>query len=121
MKTIKLALLSLILLIICCGCSNSGWPLNENTNYVPEPTFGRLDSLSNSFGATRAVYHNVSKEQSSKYLSLLQEHNFIYDVKKKDFLGFSYFTAKNNKTKIKIKYYRLPTESVIIVLDKKDK
>lgn len=115
----KILLLVALLLLFTCGCSNKTWPLNENTNGVVEPPFIHVDYVMNEFGVTNATYHGVTEEDSKSYITSLQNRHFVKDVKENEFLNFYYFTAINNKTNIKIKYFRLPTGSVIITLDKK--
>lgn len=107
-----------LITLMLSGCINKYWPLNENTNGVPEPTFERVDFITTSLGSTSALYEAVTERESKEYLHDLQDVGFVDDVVTREFLNNYYFSAKNSKLKIKIKYNRNPKGTVSIILNK---
>lgn len=119
MKNVKYVLVIVLSLFLLTGCGKT-WPLNENTNGVPEPTFQKVEYIKSTNKETSAMYTNVKISESKKYVSKLQKSGFTENVKLNEFAGNYYLKATNRKTNITVTYDRVPT-GIVIITAKKNK
>lgn len=119
MNKVKYVLIVVISLFLLTGCGKE-WPLNENTNGVPEPSFKKVEYINVTNKETTAMYTNVTKSESKKYVIKLQNNGFEEDVRINEFAGNYYFKATNIKTNVTVTYDRVPT-GIVVITAKKNK
>ena len=117
-KNILIFLILSLFVIVLTGCSKDTWPLNENTNGVPEPTFKMVEYIKTEGNMTTAMYHNVSLKKAKEYVVELENANFVTDIKENETAKNYYFGAKNSETKIHISFNRNPFGTVTIACKK---